>query len=376
MAILAPDRRIHGLDTLRACAIVLVLLHHYRLFVHGGVGFGALGEVGWIGVDLFFALSGYLIGNQIFSAMRSEAGFSVSGFYLRRALRTLPNFWVVLALYWLWPALREGAPAAPLWRYLSFTLNIGLVPPAAFSHAWSLCIEEQFYLLLPALAMLAWASRMPRRAAWSLLALTVAGSALARAAGWDAWHAGGAADVRGYFEGVYYASLCRLDELVAGVALALLKNCHPAAWQRATRHGVAWLAGGAALCALAIAMFLHDRFGLPATLVGFPVLGLGFGMLLLSALSERGPLARVKVPGARSLALWSYAIYLTHRIVFTVTADLLKQRGVAPDSVGATVIMMALAVLAGWLLYRVVETPFMALRARWAPPAALPAAAR
>ena len=57
-----------GLDTLRALAIVLVMLHHYVLFVTGESTFGAVGDVGWIGVDLFFALSGYLIGNQIFAA--------------------------------------------------------------------------------------------------------------------------------------------------------------------------------------------------------------------------------------------------------------------------------------------------------------------
>ena len=63
--------RIHGLDTLRALAVTLVVLHHYVLFVSGTNTFGWVGEIGWVGVDLFFALSGYLIGNQIFQAQRS-----------------------------------------------------------------------------------------------------------------------------------------------------------------------------------------------------------------------------------------------------------------------------------------------------------------
>src|SRR5690349_7860962 len=95
--------RIDGLDTLRALAIVLVVLHHYVLFVSRADTFGWVGEIGWVGVDLFFALSGYLIGNQIFGAMRSGAGFSLRHFYARRFLRTLPNYYVVLALYFLWP---------------------------------------------------------------------------------------------------------------------------------------------------------------------------------------------------------------------------------------------------------------------------------
>ena len=90
--------RIHGLDTLRAIAVTLVVLHHYVLFVTDRPTFGWVGEIGWVGVDLFFALSGYLIGNQIFKAVRSEEGLSLPRFYARRLLRTLPNYWFVLAL--------------------------------------------------------------------------------------------------------------------------------------------------------------------------------------------------------------------------------------------------------------------------------------
>ncbi|MGB9108048.1 MAG: acyltransferase, partial [Telluria sp.] len=147
--------RIHGLDTLRALAVTLVVLHHYVLFVSLESTFGWVGDVGWVGVDLFFALSGYLIGNQIMTALRSPGGLSLPRFYARRLLRTLPNFYAVLALYALWPAFRGAAPMLPLWRYLTFTQNIGLEPGTAFSHAWSLCIEEQFYMLLPACALLA-----------------------------------------------------------------------------------------------------------------------------------------------------------------------------------------------------------------------------
>src|SRR5471032_3362109 len=99
-----PSVRIDGLDTLRALAILLVFMNHYMLFVSGEPTFGFLGEMGWTGVDLFFALSGYLIGNQIMGAIRSEQGFSLKNFYARRLLRTVPNFYFVLALYVFIPA--------------------------------------------------------------------------------------------------------------------------------------------------------------------------------------------------------------------------------------------------------------------------------
>ena len=76
----SSSSRLYGLDTLRALAIVLVFMNHYLLFVSDGGAFGFWGEIGWVGVDLFFALSGYLIVNQIFAALSSEHGFSLPRF--------------------------------------------------------------------------------------------------------------------------------------------------------------------------------------------------------------------------------------------------------------------------------------------------------
>src|SRR5476649_2123286 len=88
----SPSSRLYGLDTLRALAIVLVFMNHYLLFVSDGNAFAFWGEIGWTGVDLFFALSGYLIGNQIFAALRSEQGFSLRHFYARRFCVPCPIF--------------------------------------------------------------------------------------------------------------------------------------------------------------------------------------------------------------------------------------------------------------------------------------------
>ena len=163
----AARRRIDGLDTLRAAAIILVFMYHYMVFVSGEPTFGWGSSVGWVGVDLFFVLSGYLIGNQIFSGMAKGQALSLKAFYIRRFLRTLPNFYVVLALFFLFPAVMGGRTPPPLWRFLSFTQNLGLQSGTAFSHAWSLCIEEQFYLLLPAAAVLAMKFRRGIGWAWA-----------------------------------------------------------------------------------------------------------------------------------------------------------------------------------------------------------------
>jgi peptidoglycan/LPS O-acetylase OafA/YrhL len=369
-----PNSRIDGLDTLRALAIALVMLHHYVVFVTRDDTFGWLGEIGWTGVDLFFALSGYLIGNQIFAALRSEEGFSLKNFYARRLLRTLPNFYVVLALYYLWPWFRGSAELLPLWKFLTFTQNYQLEPGTAFSHAWSLSIEEQFYMLLPAAALLWAALGRSLRGAWCAIALVFAAGMLVRGYVWiDA--VGGDTHWRNhYYKYIYYSTLCRFDELVAGVALALLKNHHPHAWRFLTAHGKLMFAGGCVVTALAFWLFLHDHFGFGVTVFGYPLLALGFSMLIVAALSPASLLRTTRVPGAASLALWSYAIYLTHKQVCILAGNQLRTLGYSPESPAAIALLLALSVLSGWLLYKLVETPFMALRERHVPTSAARAA--
>jgi peptidoglycan/LPS O-acetylase OafA/YrhL len=359
--------RIHGLDTLRALAVTLVVLHHYTLFVSDAPTFGWVGTMGWAGVDLFFALSGYLIGNQIFAALGSARGFGLGRFYLRRLLRTLPNFWVVLALYALWPAWRGDTPMLPLWQYLTFTQNIHLQPGTAFSHAWSLCIEEQFYMLLPAAAIMGAAlgqGGVKQRWAWIALLLAVAGGMLARA---TIWHDGQDAPNRlgYYYQYIYYASWCRADELLAGVALALLKHRVPGVWRRLLAHGNALLAAGTAVIGATFAWFLDDHYAFAQTVAGYPLLALGFSLLILAALAPDSLLHRVRVPGAARLALWSYAIYLTHKSVSILVAERLAQAGHGAEDALTIAACMAASLAGGWLLYVLVETPFMRLRARW-----------
>jgi peptidoglycan/LPS O-acetylase OafA/YrhL len=367
MNVIQPTKRVHGLDTLRALAIGLVVLHHNVLFVASDDTFGWVGQIGWVGVDLFFALSGYLIGNQIFAAMRSPDGFSLGHFYGRRLLRTLPNYYAVLALYFLLPAFRGKLALPPLWEFLTFTQNINLNPGTAFSHAWSLCIEEQFYLLLPAAALAIAALRRSLRWAWIAIAATLAAGMLVRGVLWTELVDGSARPLNHYYKYIYYSTFCRFDELVAGVALALLKNYHSGLWRRITAHGNLALAAGIAVAAPTFALFLGNHFGFAMTVVGYPMLALGFSLLIVAALSERSVLRTLRIPGAASLALWSYAIYLTHKQVCILLADPLAARGYGPESLVAIGVSMALSVLSGWILYRLVETPFMALRNRYLP---------
>src|SRR5437764_3411603 len=148
-----------GLDLLRALAIIVVVVYHA-----GIMGFPLPGDVhrfGWVGVDLFFVLSGYLIGGQLLAPLTHGSRIKVGQFFARRALRILPAYLVILAIYFLLPSWREYPQMSqPLWKFLLSVQNIGLHGGTAFSHAWSLAVEDQFYLLLPLILILV--SRWPR----------------------------------------------------------------------------------------------------------------------------------------------------------------------------------------------------------------------
>jgi peptidoglycan/LPS O-acetylase OafA/YrhL len=364
-----PTRSTHlnGLDTLRAAAILLVLAYHYQVFVSHTDTFGVTGRIGWVGVDLFFALSGYLIGNQIVGALCGGGMLSLRHFYARRLLRTLPAYYAVLTLYAAWPWFRGASPLPPIWKFLTFTQNYQLMPGTAFSHAWSLCIEEQFYLLLPAAAVGIAATRRPAAWIWLLLGAGAAGGMCARAWLWHTVVDGVPDGPVNHMRYIYYASVCRADELLSGVALAVVRHVHPKLWQRLTARGNVTLFAGLAATAVTFALLLRDERGLLMTVLGYPMLGVSFCLLILAAVSERSALRNVPVPGAARLAVWSYAIYLTHKQVCILGSGILATRGHEPGSFVTIAVLAAACLAAGWLLHRAVEAPFLALRERFAP---------
>jgi peptidoglycan/LPS O-acetylase OafA/YrhL len=123
-----------GLDLLRALAIVVVVVYHAALF-----GFklpSRMDRFGWIGVDLFFVLSGYLIGGQLLAPLARERRIKLGRFFTRRALRIMPAYFVVLAIYFLLPSWREYSEMSqPLWKFLLSVQNIALSGRAGRANA-------------------------------------------------------------------------------------------------------------------------------------------------------------------------------------------------------------------------------------------------
>lgn len=363
-------QRSNGLDTLRATAIALVFMYHYKVFVSHQATFGWASVVGWVGVDLFFVLSGYLIANQILAGVASGRRLSLKAFYVRRALRTLPVYWVVLAAYFLFPTVMGGRAPPSLWSFLTFTQNFGLHSGTAFSHAWSLCIEEQFYLVLPMMVIIGARYGSSRLQAWLVLIALLLIGIIIRSILWQTYGRESTGQIDGYYPNIYYASLCRFDEFLPGVAVAMLKNLHRPSWERITQHGHKLLASGAVAVAgmlyLAFQFYYIDEYGYGffMTAFGYSLLATSFAILIVAALCPNSWLHRIRIPGAYHVALGSYAIYLSHKPIAFIVQQQLK-----PFELSSAMLLAVVTIacaLGGMLLYCLVEAPFMALRDRLA----------
>jgi len=359
--------RYAGLDHLRALAIIIVFVFHYAMFGHPAGLSEHLGSWGWTGVDLFFVLSGFLIGGQLFAKISRDQPVSYGEFYFKRSLRILPAYFVVLALYILFPGFKERSELPPLWRMFTFTQNFGLdiTKEGAFSHAWSLCIEEQFYLVLPLMIIGLGAIHAHKKAVWILPALFLFGFAIRTWIWYDILPKQESFG-KAYYRYIYYPTWSRLDGLLAGVALSAFYYFKPESWQRLTRQGNRILL--IALALIAGAWFIaHDdhQYEMRGAIFGYPAIAIGYGALVLAALSPTSILYRYSSRITKMIATLSYSIYLTHKQLIHLTHEFLSPRGISNDSYTSFWISTAVAFLGGWLLHLVVEKPFLRLRDRW-----------
>ena len=363
--------RLPGLDLLRAFAVIWVMLFHS--YIVGGLGdtFDPLATPGWMGVDLFFVLSGFLIGGQVLMPLAQGRAFGFGDFYVRRVFRVLPAYLAVLALYAAWPAFHEAGGMAPLWQFLTFTLNLNIdyAHERTFSHAWSLCVEEHFYLVFPLAAW--WLMRRPSLRRFTLVcAGIVVGGMILRGYIWlyDMAPVRGVEGVardfgQRFIEEIYYPTWSRLDGLLAGVVLAAIRAFRPMLWSRLLARANALALGGVVVVGVAIALF-QQRTGFWPTVAGYPLLSFGLALLVAAGAGTQGVLARVNVPGAAWVAGISYSLYLVHKQIF----HLVQTRLAWVEGHGfLTLVAYGAASFAGAaLLHYAVERPFLRLRERLA----------
>ncbi len=200
---------------------------------------GRIDRFGWIGVDLFFVLSGYLIGGQLLAPLAREKSIKLGRFFARRVLRIMPAYFVILAVYFLLPSWREYPDMAqPLWKFLLSVQNVALHGGTALSHAWSLAVEDQFYLCLP--FILLFVNRWSRAAIIIPCVIVFGGIALRAFLAWKNPSVDAGVSFRAFQAWIYYPSWTRLDPLVLGVVLAAIEKFRPHWWKRLMKFAI-WL---------------------------------------------------------------------------------------------------------------------------------------
>ncbi|MEP6021549.1 MAG: acyltransferase family protein [Paracoccaceae bacterium] len=327
------------IDGLRAIAVLPVILFHAGFAIFPG---------GFVGVDVFFVISGYLITRLILADL-DTGHFSLMHFYERRARRILPALFVMLAvsvaLAWVTLMPRDmEAFARSLLGTALFASNIVFWKEAGYFdvashlkpllHTWSLAIEEQFYIFFPLFLMLVW--RRARRFVVPVLIVTfVLSLGLAQ---WGAVHKPSSA---------FYLLPTRAWELLVGVFCAFYLHRNPQPWI------------GAGLCsALGLSMvvgamiFFHDRMIWPGGYALVPTLGTALVILFSNPLTQTG---RILQTGPLvGMGLISYSAYLWHQPVF-VFANYRNLTALSPLAMTG---LVGLTLCLAWLSWRYVERPF------------------
>jgi peptidoglycan/LPS O-acetylase OafA/YrhL len=273
----------------------------------------------------------------------------------------MPAYLVVLAVYFCLPSLREFPEISPLWKFLISIQNINLRGGTAFSHAWSLAIEDQFYLALPLL--LIFINRWNRAALIIPLSVFFGGLALR---GTLAYLNPGESGVSfsGFQKFIYYPTWTRLDPLVFGVVLAAIEKFRPNWWDRFTDSARwLWLPGFAAIV---YGLYLGEGETLTiATCVWqFPLIAVGMAALLVCAVSPRLPFRRVEIPGTAFFASIAYSVYLSHKLIIHAIIQFCSAHNIALTSVSALLLVEICIYGAGFILFLSIERPFLQLRRR------------
>jgi peptidoglycan/LPS O-acetylase OafA/YrhL len=333
-------------DGLRAFAVSAVVLFHFWAAIFPG---------GWAGVHVFFVLSGYLITSILLKELKNTDKINLKRFYLRRVLRLTPAL-VCIILFQVArlvvshdpesrKTIEESIVAVSTyvmnWAIAFHFLSADIIP-----HTWSLSVEEQFYLIWPALLLL-----VAKRRPLTWVCVAIIGITLWRIA----LVVGGASHAR-----IYYAFDTEADALLIGCAIALI-SIAPALVRLASRFVLLPVA------MLIAQVFLPDDTLRITDAVGYTVLSACTGWILI-ALQEEGRLKRwLSWPPFVYTGRISYGWYLWHNTLIRFLKPVLLHHG--PLKTVMYVLLLPGSYLIAVASYRFIETPFLRLKARFEPKA-------
>ena len=368
----SPADRVFGLDLLRAAAIMSVICAHgfVVLYPHFGSVLGFFGHGGFYGVELFFVLSGFLIGQILIrqGPALGRAG-NVAVFYVRRWFRTLPLFFLFLGInVWLEYQFRHHRVGfSETLSHGFFLRNLTGFHMSFFPESWSLAIEEWFYLLFPAalwLGLKVWKrfDGVFLSAAFAFFAFSTVARMLAATDPAATWS-----------DAQRMVVIYRFDALMLGMFAAWLSVRFPGWWRKQRLLGA--LAGAVLLVAMYATLWKIDNHQLAfgddsyfARTFRFTLVSLGFALLLPWASAWTLTRENFCSAAIRRIALWSYGLYLVHLPVFLiVTQWAFRDSKSLPRAFASFTLQIGGAIVLSALLYRFFESRCTRLREKVAP---------
>lgn len=365
----ATHKRVYGLDIMRAGAILCVMLtHSLDFFVTHFDSFYARLAIP-DGVNLFFVLSGFLIGGILLRTVNEHTHLSALWkFWVRRWFRTLPNYFLVLILLLMAYVFAYHKLPDKAFHYFTFTQAFSSSHPHFFSEAWSLAVEEWFYLLVPAGLFLILRSIKVsyRRIIPAYIILVIVAVTLYRFnrinAVWDTVGFVFDVDIRKLV-------LMRLDAIMFGFAGAYLAHYFPAQWYKRKNllfvAGLIISVGSRAMVALPDTMFFLKYIYLSSISIG--------ALLLLPKLSSVVAGKGVAYRAVTFISIISYSMYLLNYTLISriLLPGILKLSGMEHEN-DITIAWLLFVLFWGitiglsYLLYRFYELPMMKLRDKFA----------
>ncbi|MBW4889873.1 acyltransferase [Mucilaginibacter sp. HMF5004] len=345
------------IDFLRFCGVFLVMINHIII-----LGNSALDNIlkvfktgGWVGVDLFFVLSGYLVSGLIIKEYQTHGTFNAKRFLIRRGFKIYPSYYLFLgtAYFFFTYLTKDPQNKDSLFHEAVFISNYF---SANNQHTWSISVEEHFYFLLSILFFfLIKFKKVKLKTFFYVYLLVFIVGLLCRLDNYLTYH--------NYdFGRDYIKSHYRFDALFFGVVLSLIANYRPSLLERLFAHKVNVFL--LLLSVLFVATnFVFDRQSYPIiSVVNLSLNPLCFGCILLNCIAFTNKMFLKLITPFAYIGKYSYSVYLFHTLCMALSIHIFKTGGIT-----YYLFYFGTAIIGGIIISKLVEYPLIGVRERYFP---------
>jgi len=388
--VIRPASHTPSLDGFRALSIIWVVVFHIYwmsgLLVSPEVYEQILASVpfspimnGTLGVDTFFVMSGFLIAGQLFREYNKTQSIGLKTFYLKRAFRLLPVYYLVLVIM---ANVDEGSKN--VWANFIYINNLFPVQETTMPWSWSLAIEEQFYVVFPLFAL--WLLKQPKHLPWLLILLLGAfginhyvffGNTIPDPFITNPTYG---KEVYDQCENLFYVGThLRFGSLLIGIIASYIHFFHKAFISRVLQSFWGYnLLGTFGFFLIGLTTFVSDKDVINSGVIGVTyaawyhyLFSLGLGLFMLLTMNPRGMFHHVNsilsIRAFYPIAQLSYSLYLIHPIVIYLTYESEHSSGqlTSQTLTGLVPMVVLICLVSSMLLYVFIEKPFIQLRKRF-----------